>query len=99
MIVLVVYYDIYPIIMLLYLKIFGGGKLKLGGGNPSAPPPLYATLHKQTTYRQVYASTFTLAGLYSRTSIVIKDMHLGTNYNQLIAFYNVACYGQSSNSS
>ena len=45
MIVLVVYYDIYPIIMLLYLKIFGGGgKLKLGGGNPSAPPPLYATL-------------------------------------------------------
>ena len=41
MIVLVVYYDIYPIIMLLYLKIFfGGGKLKLGGGEIPVRPPL-----------------------------------------------------------
>ena len=26
------------------LILGGGGKLKLEGGNPSAPPPLYATL-------------------------------------------------------
>ena len=35
MIVLVVYYDMYPIIMLLYLNFFFGA----GVGNPSAPPP------------------------------------------------------------
>ena len=33
--------------------ILGGGKLKLEGGNPSAPPPLYATLHM---YMYMYMS-------------------------------------------
>ena len=44
MIVLVVYYDIYPIIMLLYLKILGGGGGTQagggGGGIPVRPSPL-----------------------------------------------------------
>ena len=41
MIVLVVYHDIYPIIMLLYFKIFFfGGEIPVR----APPPPLYATL-------------------------------------------------------